>query len=693
MFVIGVDTGGTFTDIVAIDDRGVLTTAKALSTPPDFARGVVNAVDRLAEELRLDNRELLDQTSVFAFGTTVATNAILTGAGSKTGLLITKGAGDTLNIARGMSQWAGLPDVEAKHQAAHQKPEPIVPNRLLREVIERTDWKGAVVVPLNKERLKEQIEELVAQEVEGIAVCYLWSVRNNSHERETVRLLKELYPDIYTSASSEVSPALGEYERFSTTVLDAYVGSVTRRFLASLEGQLRGRGLKSDLLVMKADGGTTFSADVLPFATIDSGPAGGVVGARFMGQALGYKDILTTDVGGTTFDVSLVKDGSVMYSREPVVGHWNVAYPMIDISSIGAGGGSIAWVDPVTNGLHVGPQSAGASPGPACYGFGGVEPTVTDANVVLGYLNPDYFVGGRMALYPERALEAVERVASRLGMGVTDTAAGIYEIVNGHMADLIRRMTVERGYDPRDFTLFAFGGAGPVHAAMYGLDLGVQEIVVPSAASVFSAMGLATSDHVYTRSLFDYNALPMDADRFNANFQSLEAAVNADLDRAGISLDNRTLSYEVEMRYGLQYHVVRVPLPCQAYTAVDMDFVAEQFDRVYEQYYGEGSAFTRAGRFIFSFRVEGIGKATKVSFSQRPSGEVDASGAVKGTREAYFKEAGGYVPVNIYAYDRLDTGNIMTGPTIVEAPHTTVVVPPGHTARVDEYLNIVIKQA
>jgi N-methylhydantoinase A len=374
-----------------------------------------------------------------------------------------------------------------------------------------------------------------------------------------------------------------------------------------------------------------------------------------------------------------------------VVERYHVSYPTLDIISIGAGGGSIAWIDPAVKVIHVGPKSAGAYPGPACYGFGGTEPTVTDANLILGYLNPDYFLDGAMKLYPDKAYEAIKKLADQVGMDVKATAAAIYDIVNANMSDLIRGITMQRGYDPREMVLFAFGGAGPAHAAMYAAELGVKEVLVPSAASTYSALGLATSDLLHTRVLFDYNQVPMDVNRFNKNFETLEKMIAGDLDRDQIKEEDRTVLYFLEMKYGFQYHLVRVPIPRKKYKAEDMDFVASQFDTAYEGIYGKGAGYTPAGRFINTFIVQGIGRIPKVHLSRYEGKSLDASGALKGKRNAFFRKYDKYVTTNIYYYGKLQAGNIIEGPAIIEAAWTTMVIPPDQKGRVDEYLNIVIK--
>lgn len=615
-YMIGIDTGGTFTDAVIVDEKGTITRGKALTTPKDFIVGVEGALKAAAGRLQATLGQILSETRVFCFGTTIGTNAIATRSGAKTGMIVTMGARDAIYIARGMSKWGGLPEAEIKHVAVTRRPEPIVPKNLIREIQERIDWKGSVVCKLSPEEVRGAVKSLAEQGVESIAVCFLWSFQNNAHEKEARRIVSELYPNIYCSASHEIAPLQGEYERFITTVFDCYVGPVTSKFLKSLKAMLENKGLKARLLIMKADGGSAFSDEVLPVATVHSGPAGGVIGARFLGELLGYKDIVSADVGGTTFDVSVIRDGRVSYSREPVIEKHHTMYPTVDLTSIGAGGGTIIWTDPETKTLHVGPKSAGADPGPVCYGFGGTEPTITDAALVLGYLNPDYFFGGTMELNKENATKALEKVAREVGMNVVQVAAGAYDIINAHMSDLVTGVTVRKGYDIRDFTLLCFGGAGPVHGAALGSETGIKEVVIPRGAATYSAIGLATSSLLHSRVKYSYNKLPMDMNTFNQYFGDLDAAVSADLERDGVKKEDRIIKYYLDMKYGLQIHVVRIEILRKKYGVDEADLVANQFDRAYEELYGKGAAYSAAGRIITTFIVTGEAKPPKIALEK-----------------------------------------------------------------------------
>lgn len=691
-YVIGVDTGGTFTDVVVMNEEGEITTAKALSTPPTFIEGIVNSLEDAAQLQGTTIDGVLSQTDVFVLGITVATNTIINRSGAKTGLITTVGHEHVHHIARGgLSKWAGLPESEIKEAFRTKKMDPLVPKALVRGVTERIDWKGSVVCPLNVEEARQAINSLVDEGVESIAVCLLWSFSNAVHEKELKKILSETYPQIYSSFSHELVPTLGEYARTNTTIIDSYVGPEVKKFLISLDDLLASRGLKHPMLVMQAHGGCVYGREARPFTTFSSGPAAGVIASRYLGELMGHGNIITADVGGTSFDISLIVDGSLTYAREPVVARFPVSFPMIDVVSIGAGGGSIARVDPLTGLLRVGPQSAGAYPGPACYGFGGTEATVTDADLVLGYLNPDYFLGGKMKLYADKAHKAIKRLADQLGWDVTMTAAGIYDIVNAQMADLIRSATIERGYNPSDFALFGYGGNGPVHAAIYGAELGISEIIISSVASTLSALGLATSDILHGHRMFQPNPMPMDPDRLNNNFKALEQMANQELDGDGIKEEDRIFNYAIDMRWGAQYYTLRMPIERKKYDANGVRALCKQFDELYESLYGKGSAYTPSGRFVTAFMVDGIGKIPKPVLSKHEPGGADSSKALKGKREAFFRAYNEYRPIDIYDFTKLEAENLISGPAIIESEQTTIVIPPGQKATVDEYLNIIIK--
>ena len=535
-YVVGVDIGGTFTDCVVVGDDGTMTFGKASSTPHNFALGVLDAVRDAAQNLGMaDTREMLSATRLFYHACTIGDNTLITRAGARTGLVATKGFGDTILMMRG-GIIAGLPEVEAHHMTTLNKPEPLVPKSLIAEVNERIDFEGDVLVRLESDEADRAIKSLVDQGVESIAVALLWSIANDAHERLLGERLRERYPDVFVSLSCEAAAFQGEYERTATTVFNAYIGPKIGAYLNDLRRLLGDHGLQREPLIMQAYGGVLdIDASVhKAVGTIESGPAAGVAACHFMGKLAGIDNIVAADMGGTTFKVGVVRNATLERDYNPIFLRYRLLSPKIWVESIGAGGGSIAWIDRGTGLLKVGPQGAGASPGPVCYGHGGTEPTVTDASLVLGYLNPDYFLGGQISLDVEGAQRAIEEtVATPLGMTVTQAASAIYRIVTAQMSDLIRYATIQRGHDPRDDTLFAFGGAGAVHASRFAAELGIKQVVIPATASVHGAVGLVSSDVVYEEGVSDRSLVPVPPARVNASFAPVMRKIRRNLRESG----------------------------------------------------------------------------------------------------------------------------------------------------------------
>lgn len=691
-YIIAVDSGGTFTDTIVVDSAGRVTAAKAASTPDDFARGVLNSVTLAAERLGLSLEQLLAQATLFAHGTTVATNALITRAGSKTGLITTLGHEDALIIGRTIQKVAGRSEAEITHLARLDKAVPIIPRPLIKGVRERVDYTGQVIIPLNEEDVRNAAAELLAAGCEAIAVSLLWSFMHPAHEQRVREIIHQLHPEVLVSLSHELAPVIKEYERTATTAINTYIGRATGRYLAALRERLKEAGYKHEPVIMQSSGGVApvAEAQARAAALLNSGPAGGVIGAIALGQTLGHQNLITTDVGGTSFDVGLVVDDDPQFSLTPVFAQYHTVLPSIDIVSIGAGGGSIAWLEPITNLLKVGPHSAGAEPGPVCYGAGGTEPTVTDANVVLNRLNPEFFLGGRRKLEPELAHQVIaEKIARPLGLTVEAAALGIIDILDAQMADLVRKVTIRRGYDPRDFVLLAFGGAGPLHVGAYAGDVGVKQIIIPAHASEFSAWGIAVSDLVYLRQTSEPMLAPFDAERLNHIYRELEEAVRRGLRTGGVDDTAMTMLRSIDMRYRGQIHEVRVPVPTRPLDAGDLAQVQATFEEIYERKYGEGAAYRQAGVEARTYQVRGLGHIPKPAWvrSQGPDA-ADASTALKDTRQVYFR--GGYRETPVYAREKLRAGHKIAGPAIVEAVDTTVLVQPGQSLHLDEYGNSIM---
>ncbi|WP_028927276.1 hydantoinase/oxoprolinase family protein [Pseudonocardia acaciae] len=696
-YVIGIDTGGTFTDAFVADQRGRLAAAKTPSTPPDFAEGFLNAVDELAVELDIPVERLLNQTDYIVHGTTSTLNSLVTGDVARVGFLTTRGHADSISIMNLEGRYAGLGSEDIQHMARTAKPPALVPRHLIKEVDERVDYKGAVVVGLDEDGVRRAVRELLADGVEAIAVSLLWSFRNDTHERRVRELIHEEAPGLYVALSSEVSPRIREYSRSVTTIMNTQVGPRLAGYLRPLEATLRKRGLAGSLLVMQGSGGCVSATDAPARAvtTIGSVLTGGVVGCTRMAEALRRADqpgnIISTDMGGTTFLVGLVVDGAPVRTSGAVLNQYTISTPMVDVHTIGAGGGAIAWVDPGGN-LRVGPRSAGARPGPACYGEGGTEPTVTDADLVLGIINPANFLGGRKKLDTSLARDAIaERLAGPLGMSVDEAAAAVYEIQNAQTADLVRKVVVNSGQDPRDFSLYAFGGAGPMHCARYARDLGARQVVVPlgSTAAVFSAYGLATSDIVLTAERSEPAAMPVDPSAFTEAFRGLEAELENRLAEQGLAFRAIRYEREADLRYTMQLAEVSTPVPAGALDADAVTLVGAEFERRYEELYGKGTGFPDAGLQVITYRVRAVG--TLPIRPELPQHAPRAGEPISsGTREVLLDITHGVQRTAIYDYRALGAGHRIDGPAIVEAPTTTVALPPGTRGVVDRLGNLVL---
>ena len=677
---IGVDSGGTFCDICLFEDEsGRIAVWKVSSTPDDPSRGIAQGVTEGVDQVGAT----ADQIGYFGHGTTVGTNALIQHKGVRTGLITTDGFRDLLEIGR--QKRPDLYDLQA------DKPPVLVARDLRLEVPERVRHDGTVEVALDEQALREAVRALRAARVEAVAVCFLYGFVRTEHERIAQRIIAEEFPEAFACASHEVAPEFREYERMSTAVVNAYLGPVMQSYISRLADRLRSLGLTAAPHLTQSNGGVIGfeHAARLPVRTVLSGPSTGVVAAQEIGAMIGMPDLITFDMGGTSTDVALLAGGQCRLASEAVVHGYPIKAPMLDIHTVGAGGGSIAYVN--SGGLlKVGPRSAGAAPGPVCYDKGNDEPTVTDANVVLQTLNPAHLLGGRMPVRQDLARAAIARLAERVGLDVMATAQGIISVVTANMARAIRVISVQRGHDPRDYTLTAFGGAGPLHAARLAKDLEIGRILVPRNPGILCAMGLLLTDlraDFATTRLRELGAgaLP-DIER---SFAELSARAEAWFDDEDIGPNARRITRTVDMRYAGQNYELPVALADGPIAGTTLNALAEGFAAAHQRMYGfiaEGDPVQ-----LVTFRVEAAGVVRKAAFQPRPERGADASAAIIGHRDVWLPEAGGFVRCPVLAREKLDAGNRIAGPAIVEQMDATTLILPGMTALVEPYLNLILE--
>jgi N-methylhydantoinase A len=702
-YIVGCDIGGTFTDTVVIDDSATVRQFKSPTTPDDLQGGVLATLELAADDLGLALPDFLARVARFAHGTTVATNTMLERTGARVGLLQTQGFGDTLSIMLAGGRSDGRSEEEMRRLSKMVKPAPLVERSLVAEVAERVDKNGTVLAPLTELEAERAVRALLDAGVDAIAISLLWSFRNPRHEQLLVATVNELAPGVFVTASSELLPRIREYERTSTTVINTYVGPVLQRSLTGLDHALASRGLRSTPLLMHSHGGLATIEESVPAAasTLLSGPAGGVAGSVALGKRLGYSHLVTTDMGGTSFDVGLVVDGRPAMVNQHLMAQYPVALPSVGITAIGAGGGSIASV--VDGYLAVGPRSAGSRPGPACFGLGGTEPTVTDANLVLGFLDAEARLGGKLALDRDAALTAVRtRIAEPLGMSTLGAAAAIRTVADNKMADLIRRVTIERGHDPRDFALVAYGGGGPTHAAYYGAEVGVRAILVPTTAAVHSAHGIARSPLRVTAERSVLLNTPQGGGPASEHISpsELSTALNSLAEEASLSLTKQgatagevTVRCLADMRLRGQIHEIAIELPARDLDAAAVDALPDQFVTEYESRFGAGSAFAAAGIEIVTVRAEATSTAPGDAVpapSDTDPGARRRAVAPSRTRPVYLPEHHRELDLDIYEGAELSPGDELIGPAIVELPNTSVVVGSNQTAYLDASRTIVI---
>jgi len=695
-FIIGVDTGGTFTDVVVLGDSGEVWTAKASTTPDDFSRGVMDAVKEAAVAVGVQTGELLGQTKLFKHGSTVATNALITHNGCKVGLITTKGFEDTTEIMRAIGRVDGLSDDEIKHVTWITKPEPFVPRERVIGVRERIDYQGNEIVPLNWDDVMEAIRRLMQEDkVDAIAVSLMHAWANPKHEAEIRALTAEADPHrkVYWSFGSSLSQVAGEYARTNTAILNSYLGPTVEGYLKGLENKLQKGGLKAPLLIMQGNGGVAHCEHVSAIANLQSGPAGGMIASAYIAGLLKHDNVITTDMGGTSFDVGLITEGYWRYAQEPIVERFRMQQPIIDIESIGAGGGTIAQVEPETGRLLVGPRSAGASPGPVCYDAGGEQVTVTDCDLALGVIDPAYFLGGRKKLNNAKALHAIEeKIARPLKLKINEAAAGVHDIVNAKMSDLIRRQVVRTGYLPEEFVIYAFGGAGPVHASGFAAELGIKKIYIFATSPVFSAFGAAAADVIRTRVFSCQYVMPADPEIINQRLDGIEKEMAGAMTGEGFRPNQVDFRRYFTMRYRRQSAGVEMPVGFNRFNPKRLTEIQTGFEQKYEELYGVGAGYSKAGIEISEIRVDAIGKVAKPKLNAKRKTNGNARHALKGNRPVFFtRPERKSFDTPVYNYELLGVGATIRGPAIVELPFTTTLLPPDHKITVDPYMNLVME--
>jgi len=651
-FKIGVDVGGTFTDFLLMEESGDSGIFKILSTPEDPSVAVMNGLVDMAKTKGLDLDAFLENVEIIVHGTTVTTNAVLTGSVAKTGLLTTKGFRDALQMRRGIR--------EELYNNKYLPPPPIVPRYLRIPVEERVDYAGKVLKAINLSDVDEGLRKFEENGIEAVAICFMHAYGNDENELSAAKRVQDQLPGAYLSVSSRILPQVRFYDRVSTTVLNSAVGPVLKEYLSRLTDKLMREGFKGILLIMQSNGGVTSPETVAD----------------------------TIDMGGTSFDAALIKDSTPIVTTDGKVSRYALALPMMEINTIGAGGGSIAWID--EGGLlRMGPKSAGARPGPVCYGLGGEEPTCSDANLILGYLNADYFAGGKMPLDYTGAEKAIqEKIAQPLSMSLVEAASGMCHIMNVNMASAIREISVQRGYDPREFLLVCAGGAGPIHAAMIAHELEIPRILIPKESSIFCAAGMLLSDlkHDFVRTYHSlFSKETMDLSKFFSLLEDMEQEGERVLSAENIPPERRTFHFSMDLRYLGQYHEVNVPVPAEDIKAFNEQAMKQAFHSHHDRLYGY--SLKEEGREVelVNLRMTAAGVTEKPAFRKDAFRGTDPSGCLKGGRPIFIPSAGEYMPVEVYDGDKMGYGNAVKGPAIIEQVNTTIFVPPGYEVECDEY--------
>jgi N-methylhydantoinase A len=683
MYRVSVDVGGTFTDCLVLGEEGELRQFKSPTTPQDPSLGFLACLEKAAKDFRRPLAAFLADVDLLIHGTTLATNTLINENGAKTGLITTKGFQDVIEIRRGYK------NIRASMYNVFVPPyKPLVLRRHRLEVEERVLDSGEILTPLNEEEARTAVAKLKEAGMESLAVCFLHSYANPQHEQRAAEIARAAFNGGYVTASHDILPVWREFERFSTTVVSAYVGPVVERYLKALVKRLEESGFKKNLLLMLSSGLVETVAHCVPRAVllIGSGPAAAPAGASYIGESAKRRNLISIDMGGTSLDVCLIRDGEIPTTTESWVGEERVAVKMVDIHSAGAGGGSIAWIDSLGL-LRVGPHSAGAEPGPACYGRGGKEPAVTDADLLLGYVPADFFLGGEIQLAREQAEEAVKKVAQPLGMTIPQAAQAIFTTVNSFMADQITEVSTKLGYDVRDFALVVGGGAGPVHGAAIAELLSIPAVLIPSVAAAYSAFGMFAMDvgRNYVRS-YICGAKNIDIEKVNRLYGEMEAEAVAGFRANGIAPAEIVFRRSAEMRYAGQFHEVEVELSGAGFTAQQLEATVNEFHRQHEKLYTFRMPW-KAAEFL-TFRLRATAPRAPFHLRQIGTGGPDAAGAIKRRRRCWFD--GQEVDTPVYNGTRLLAGARFSGPAIIEETTTTVVIPARFDCAVDQWKNYLL---
>lgn len=698
-YVLSADAGGTFLDVVLVDDRGRIGAGKALHTPEAPHVGIRTALAAAAATFGLEAEEALKQTRFVFHGTTVTTNGMVEGKGVPTGLICTRGFEDTLAIGRVKARTEGYDAEQLTHYTRLDRPDAIVPFTRIRGVAERIDQKGQVLVPLDLDEVETAARQLVENGAKAIAIAFLHSYVNPMHEEQAARHLTMMFPLIEIVTSAAIAPVIGEFERTNTAVMNAHLNPLLGQHVDTLEKALSAMGYDRDILIMQSIGGVAPSQTVKrqSVTTLLSGPVGGVIGAQRLGELMGEANIITTDMGGTSFDVGLIVDGQPQYVRQTSVEHQLLLVPAVDVEAIGAGGGSIVWLDENRN-IRIGPKSAGARPGPASYGFGGTNPTITDADIILGFVDPfGIKLGDRFADRDLGAAAMKNQIADPLGISVEEAADAVLQIVNNRMADLIRKVTIQRGHDPQDFVIFSYGGSGPAHCGAYGGETGVKKIVVPPFASVFSAYGIAQSDvkHSFMRSVLglcpqtgDVPAKLIEA--LNAAHASLIERASPVYDAGRVNGQQGRIDLSVDMRFAGQTTQVTVPVVDKHFDEQSIRALTGQFRSQYEQSYGMGAS-SRLSSFEFVNLNADVILALPGKHSPDRHELEERAPEASSVRQVYWNSKEGWQDTQVFAFDNLPFGARVAGPAIVELFRTSVPVQAGQVAYKDLLGNLILE--